>query len=132
MPSASSTQSRGATMFKELNPEAFEKMTEALSDISPDLMQFAASFPFGELYTRDGLPKRERQLVTVAALAMRGDAAAQLRVHIDIALSIGIAPQELAEVFLQLAPYGGFPTAINATLILRDAVASRSQAHQSQ
>lgn len=117
---------RGEEIFAELNPKAQKAMVQELQEISPDLMTFATRFAFGDLFARDNLPRRDRQLVTVTALAMRGDAANQLRVHIDIALNIGISAEDLAEAFLQLAPYGGFPTAINATKVLRDAVAARS------
>ena len=117
---------RGNATFQDLNPKAHAAMTEALSEVSPDLMAYAAAFPFGALYDRGGLSKRDRQLVTVTALATRGDATAQLRVHIDIALNMGITAEELAELFLHLSAYGGFPTAINATMVLRDALANRN------
>lgn len=110
---------RGMAMFRNLNAPAVAKMEATLGDVAPDLMRYAAEFPFGDIYARPGLEKRERQLVTLAALATRGDATAQLEVHIGIALALEITPEEIAEVFIQLAPYAGFPTAINAVLSLK-------------
>ena len=120
-------EARGLAAFQALNPDAVATLQAALSDIAPDLFRYAVSFPFGEIYQRGGLSKRDRQIATVVCLATRGDAAAQLDVHIGIALKLGIAPEELAETFIQLIPYAGFPTAINATLALRAHVAKNSE-----
>lgn len=115
---------RGMALFKELNAPAAERMEVALSAVAPDLMRYAAAFPFGEIYARGGLEKRDRQLVTLACLATRGDARDQLKVHIGIALNMGLSKDEIAESFIQLAPYAGFPTAINAALALREVLES--------
>ncbi len=112
-------EARGMALFRALNPEAVERMEAALGDVAPDLMRYAAAFPFGEIYARDGLDKRERQIATLACLATRGDATEQLKVHIGIARALGISDAEIAEVFIQLAPYAGFPSAINAVLALK-------------
>lgn len=122
-----STKNDGAALFRELAPDARETLSNALSEVSPDLMDMASRFAFGEVYQRPGLSKRDRQLATLAALATRGDAAAQLKVHIGIAFRLGLTKEEIAEVFLQLAPYAGFPTAINATLLLREVLEAQDQ-----
>lgn len=110
---------RGRALFHELNPKAVEGLEEALGDVSPDLVRLAAELPFADIFSRSGLDKRTRQLIILASLATRGDAATQLSVHIRIALNLGLTPAEIAEAFLQLAPYSGFPTSINATLALK-------------
>lgn len=109
---------RGMQLFRELAPEAVEKMQGSIGRIAPDLVHYAAEFPFGEIYARDGLPKRDRQLITLACLATRGDAVSQLKIHFGIALKLGISQDELVELVLQLIPYAGFPTAINAAGVL--------------
>lgn len=70
MPIDADALSRGTETFNEVNPTAYSAMKNALSEISPDLMQFASAFPFGELYVRGTISKRDRQLITVVALAM--------------------------------------------------------------
>ena len=62
-----------------------------------------------------------RHTSRVACNATRGDADGQLRVHLEIARSLGLSDEEIVEIFIQLAPYAGFPTAINAVLALKDA-----------
>lgn len=112
---------RGMETFRALHSEA----AAALAPIAPDLMRCAAEFPFGDVYQRSGLAKRERQVATLAALATRGDAPSQLALRIEIALRLGVTKEEIAEVFIQLAPYAGFPTAINAAMILRETLDRR-------
>lgn len=111
--------SRGRALFEALEPTALRALEDAFADIAPDLVRYAVEFPFGDIYHRPGLAKRDRQIATLACLATRGDAADQLRVHIRIALAMGIGAGEITETFIQLAPYAGFPTAINAVAALR-------------
>lgn len=109
------TYTKGMEYFRSLNAEGARNMEAALTEIAPDLMRYAAAFPFGEIYQREGLATRERQIVTLSALASIG-AIAQLKVHLGIARSLGLTREEVVEVFIQLVPYVGFPVAINATL----------------
>ena len=109
---------RGMALFRSLNASAADRMEASLGDVAPDLMRYAAEFAFGDIYGRGGLSKRDRQLVTLACLATRGDATDQLEVHIRVALQLGITREEIAEAFIQLAPYAGFPSAINAAMTL--------------
>jgi 4-carboxymuconolactone decarboxylase len=87
---------------------------DALSDIAPDLAGMAISFVYGELYSRPGLTLRERQLITVAALAALGNATPQLKFHIAGALNVGCTPCELIEALMHVTIYAGFPASLNA------------------
>ena len=122
MSAVSERYSRGLDLFRELHPKAATQLDAAFGDIAPDLMRYVVEFPFGEIYQRPGLAKRERQIATIACLATRGDARDQLKIHLRIGLNIGITRQELVEVNLQLIPYAGFPAAINAMNTLADLV----------
>src|SRR3989442_1756489 len=77
-------------------------------------------FPYGEIYARDGLDLRQRQLATVAALASMGGLEPQLRFHLAGALNVGCSPAELVELMTHLVVYAGFPVALNGTAALRD------------
>jgi 4-carboxymuconolactone decarboxylase len=72
------------------------------------------------VHARDGLPIRERELVIVAVLATLGGLEPQVRAHIRAAKAIGVSDRELEETILQIAPYAGFPRAINAMKVLRE------------
>lgn len=68
---------------------------------------------FGDVWERPGLSKRDRSLITVAALTVlyRTD---QLRGHVLRAIDNGVTQEELAEVLQHMAFYGGWPVAVNA------------------
>jgi 4-carboxymuconolactone decarboxylase len=85
-----------------------------------DLGDLTVDFVFGDVHARDGLPIRERELVIVAVLATLGGLEPQVRAHIRAAKAIGVSDRELEETILQIAPYAGFPRAINAMKVLRE------------
>ena len=85
-----------------------------------DLGDMTVDFVFGDVHSRPGLPIRERELVIVAVLAALGGADPQVRAHVRAARAIGVPDGELEETIVQIAPYAGFPRAINALKILRE------------
>ena len=100
-------------------------MVDSLRDIAPDLADWIIDFSYGDVMARPGLDQRSRQFATIAALTALGNAQPQLKVHIAGALKVGCTPQEIVEVILQMAVYAGFPAAINALNVAREAFASR-------
>lgn len=107
---------RGVEKLREIHGEAGEKIVDALGEVSPDLARYIYEFPFGDVYSREGLSLKERQIVTVSALAALGNAEPQLRTHIHAALNVGCTRQEILEIMIQMAVYAGFPAALNGTL----------------
>ncbi len=116
---------RGWDKLKEIDGEAGERVIEALRDIAPDLARYTIEFPFGDVYSRGGLSLREREIVTVAALAALGNAQPQLKVHINGALNVGCSRQEVVEIMIQLAVYAGFPAALNGVFAAKEVFAER-------
>lgn len=110
---------RGWQKLKEIDGEAGEKVIEALKDIAPDLGRYTIEFPFGDVYSREGLDLRSREIATVAALSAMGNAAPQLNVHINAALNVGCKPHEIVEVIIQISVYAGFPAALNAASVAK-------------
>ena len=104
---------RGWEKLKEIDGEAGEKVIEGLKDIAPDLGRYTIEFPFGDIYYRPGLDLKSREIATVAALTALGNAAPQLKVHINAALNVGCTREEIVEVITQMAVYAGFPAALN-------------------
>ena len=78
------------------------------------------AFPFGELYSRNILDLKTRELCTIAALTVQGFALPQLKLHIRAAIRCGASRPEVAEVITQMTAYCGFPAATNALLIMKD------------
>ena len=75
-------------------------------------------FITGQMYAREKISHKTRQLITVAALTVlcRLD---ELQLHIHAALNVGCRPQEIAEVMFQTAVYGGMPATNQALKTLR-------------
>ncbi|HRF58014.1 MAG TPA: carboxymuconolactone decarboxylase family protein, partial [Campylobacterales bacterium] len=114
---------RGFEKLKEIDGKAGENVINALKDIAPDLAKYTIEFPFGDIYSREGLSLRDREIATVAALTAMGNASPQLKVHIRAALNVGLSKREIVEVITQMSVYSGFPSAINGALAAKEAFA---------
>ena len=91
----------------------------AIGDFSPKLAQLTDDVLYADVWERPQLAKRDRSLVTVAALiAMnRPD---QLRSHIARARANGVTKEELIETITHMAFYAGWPSAITALGVARE------------
>lgn len=114
---------RGLAKLKEIDGEQGDKVMEALADISPDLGKYIIGFA-GEIYQRPQLDVRQRELVTLAALAAQGGCENQLRVHIHASLNVGLTRDEIVETFIHCIPYLGFPKVLNAVFVAKEVFAS--------
>ena len=82
-------------------------------DAVPLLGELTTSVVYGEVWERPQLSKRDRSLVTIAALqALYRD---QLRGHINRGLENGLTQEEIQEVILHVSFYMGWPTGVNAS-----------------
>lgn len=104
-------------------------IVNALADVAPDLATLAISFVYGQIYTRPLLTLKERQLVTVAALAALGHARPQLKFHIAGALNAGCSSTEIVELMLHLVVYAGFPAGLNGVFAAREVFDERGIRH---
>ncbi len=84
-----------------------------LEEIMPRFAEINRDVLFGEVWERPGLSKRDRSLITVAALTVLYRSS-HLKGHVKRALDNGVTKEELLEVFMHLAFYGGWPVAGNA------------------
>jgi 4-carboxymuconolactone decarboxylase len=95
---------------------------ELLADVAPKLLELTEQVLFGDVWERPGLAKRDRSLITVAALVAL-NRVEQLPFHLERALANGLTKAELVEAITQLAFYSGWPTAVSAASLARDAFA---------
>jgi 4-carboxymuconolactone decarboxylase len=78
-----------------------------------ELMEIGLESIFGKLWTREGLSRRDRSLVTLGILiALRAEE--ELESHFKIGLANGLTEDELAEVIYHSSGYAGFPAANSA------------------
>lgn len=94
-------------------------------DFERRLREAVVETGYGHVWSSPILSRRERALITVAVLAATGRAS-ELKLHTGIAVEQGVDAESLAEAFLQVSLYAGFPAALDATAVLRKIVEARS------
>lgn len=92
---------------------------QAWGEFAPKFAELADKVLFGDIWERKELSKRDRSLVTVAALVAL-NRAEQLRFHLQRAVENGVKKQELIEEITHLAFYSGWPTAVNALTVAKE------------
>nr|WP_197703142.1 carboxymuconolactone decarboxylase family protein [Aneurinibacillus soli] len=105
---------RGLEKLQEIDGEHGEAVVRSLTEISPALAEQIIEFAFGEIYSRQVLNSKQRQLITLGALTAQGGCEPQLHVHINAAIRVGLTRQEIIEALLQCSSYTGFPKVLNA------------------
>lgn len=115
----------GKAVLDAVDGAAGADVVDAVGDVAPELAHQVVAWGFGEIYSCPGLEPRDRQLVTVGMLTALGGCEPQLEVHVNAALNVGLAPQQIIEALLHSAVYCGFPRALNATFAARRVFAER-------
>jgi 4-carboxymuconolactone decarboxylase len=85
----------------------------------PALVDYTNDIIYGDLWERPGLSKRDRSLVTVAALVAT-HRPMQLKTHIKRALGNGVTKEEIGEIVTHMAFYAGWPAAMTAAQTAMD------------
>ncbi|GIW40347.1 MAG: hypothetical protein KatS3mg076_0924 [Candidatus Binatia bacterium] len=105
---------KGAATFEKLMGWKLDPKT-----LRDDFSRITIGNLFGDVWSRPGLALRDRSLVTVAALVVLGREQ-ELRLHLRGALRVGVTQEEIREVILHLAHYGGWPVAAMATRVAEE------------
>jgi 4-carboxymuconolactone decarboxylase len=92
---------------------------QLLGDFAPKLVELTDRVLFDDVWERKELSKRDRSLITVAALVAmnRPD---QLRFHLAFAVDNGVKKEELIELITHLAFYSGWPNAMSAITVAKE------------
>jgi 4-carboxymuconolactone decarboxylase len=105
----------GIELMKQYrDPDKVDAMIAMLRQRSPRFAEFSVASTYGEVYPRDGLEPKLRQLVTITVLAVLGDTANQLKIHTEVGIAMGLTPVELVEAMIQVATYAGAQRGSNA------------------
>jgi 4-carboxymuconolactone decarboxylase len=117
----------GASAAQQLSIEGTNPMSkpEDVRAVAPSLENYAQKVILGDLWKRPGLSRRDRSIVTVAALIAR-DQTVELPYYLALALDNGVKPAEISEIITHLAFYTGWGNAINAIPAARDVFKSRN------
>jgi 4-carboxymuconolactone decarboxylase len=110
---------RGWAALTALAPQKAQAVQDSLADIAPDMGRYIVEFGYGDLFTRPGLDPASRQTATIAALTALGNAAPQLRFHIEAGLATGLTPEAIVEIIYVTTVFAGFPAGLNALAAAR-------------
>jgi len=102
------------------NDKALPTPRGLLGDVAPKLADLTEHVLFGDIWERPGLSKRDRSVVTVTALVAM-NRTEQLPFHLHRALQNGVTKDELVELITHLAFYSGWPTAMSAIRLTKEA-----------
>ena len=89
------------------------------ANLAPDFFDYVQQSAFGDIWTRPGLPIRDRSMITVAVLAALGQPE-ELRSHLAGAMSVGISREEIVEILMHVSVYAGVPAAGSALRVAAD------------
>jgi 4-carboxymuconolactone decarboxylase len=123
---SSANHQRGLKLVQEMLGDAFAAGLAAAAEsrgFGADCAALAIESAFGAVWSRPGLARRDRSLVTIGILIGTGKPA-ELKNHVRAGLNNGLSVTELEEALIQAVPYCGFPAvaeAIQATVeVLRE------------
>ena len=121
------THDSGMKVRREvLGDDYVDAAVEETTPFTADFQDFITRYAWGEVWTRPGLDRRTRSVVTLTALMARGHHE-ELTTHVEGALRNGLTEDEIKEVLLQGAIYCGVPAANSAFAVARRVLAGREE-----
>ena len=90
-----------------------DRAVEQTTAFTADFQQLITEYAWGTIWTRPGLDRRDRSIITLTALIARGHHE-ELAMHLRAARTNGLTDDEIKEVLLQTAIYCGVPDANTA------------------
>ncbi|WP_248581245.1 4-carboxymuconolactone decarboxylase [Nocardioides sp. InS609-2] len=99
-----------------------DRATAATTDLTAEFQQLITTYAWGTIWTRPGLDRRSRSLITLTALVARGHHE-ELALHLRAARTNGLTVDEIKELLLQTAIYCGVPDANTAFRIAQQVLA---------
>jgi len=108
---------QGMTIRREvLGNDHVDRAVANTTQFTAPFQDFITRYAWGEVWSRPGLSRAERSMITLTALAvLRQDE--ELAMHVRAALANGLSPSQIQEVLLQVAVYAGVPSANRAFAI---------------
>lgn len=92
---------------------------ELFGNVAPKLAALSDDVLFGDIWNRPELSRRDRSLITCAALVAMGKTE-QMNFHFPRAIENGVTREELVELVTHLAFYAGWPSAMSAVSKLNE------------
>jgi len=102
-----------------LGDEHVDRAIASTTEFTAPFQDLITRYAWGEIWTRPGLTRTERSMITLTALAILRQEH-ELALHVRAALRNGLAAAQIQEVFLQVAIYAGVPAANRAFAIANE------------
>ncbi|RKE20776.1 carboxymuconolactone decarboxylase family protein [Streptomyces sp. TLI_171] len=119
---AASRYERGiALLEKAYGVDATAQTVSYLDTLSPDYSRYLVEAGFADVYGREAIDQRGREVINIIAMASLGGLEGQLQRHIEAALGLGTSPTEIVETLFHLSLIIGHPRA-NAALAVAKTV----------
>ena len=96
-----------------LGEEHVERAQAGTTEFTRDFQELITRYAWGDIWTRPGLDRKTRSLLTIAILAALGRAE-ELRLHVRATRNTGATRDEVRETLLQVAVYAGVPAGNSA------------------
>jgi 4-carboxymuconolactone decarboxylase len=114
---------QGMTVRREvLGDEHVDRAVAATTPLTAPFQDFITRYAWGEVWSRPGLSRAERSMITLTALVVLRQEG-ELAMHLRAALRNGLTPDQIGEVLLHSAVYAGVPAANRAFAIAREVLA---------
>jgi 4-carboxymuconolactone decarboxylase len=113
-----------ATRRAVLGNEHVDGATARKSAFDADFQTFITEGAWGSVWSRPGLSKRERSMITIALLAALGHDE-EVAMHVRATANTGCSPDDIREALLHVAVYAGVPAANRAFRVAKDELAKR-------
>jgi 4-carboxymuconolactone decarboxylase len=105
-----------------LGDEHVDRAVAGTTDFTAPFQDLITRYAWGEIWSRPGLTRAERSIITLTALAVLGQEH-ELAMHVRAALRNGLTPSQVQEVLLQVAVYAGVPASNRAFAIAQQVLA---------
>jgi 3-oxoadipate enol-lactonase/4-carboxymuconolactone decarboxylase len=125
---AAQIRAEGMRVRREVLGDAqVDRALAGTTELTKEFQDFITGYAWGSIWTRPGLDRRSRSMITLTALVARGHHD-ELAMHVRAARTNGLSNAEIAEVFLQSAIYCGVPDANTAFRIAQRVLAELDEA----
>jgi len=117
----------GMTVRREvLGDEHVDRAVATTTSFTEPFQDLITRYAWGEIWSRPGLSRAERSIVTLAVLAALQHEN-ELAMHVKAALRNGLSAEQIQEILLQVALYAGVPVGNRAFAVAQRALSEAAQ-----
>ncbi len=106
---------------KVLGAQHVEKSWAAADDFNRPIQELVTAYCWGEVWGREGLPHATRSMLNIAMLSVM-NRNHELGLHVRGALRNGVTVEQIQEILMQVAIYGGVPASLEAFRVASEAI----------